>query len=283
MHAGEFPIQRLCQVLGVSTSGYYGWRQRRPSGREMANQQLVEQIQRLHQESDRTYGSPRIHRALAAQGYVCNHKRVERLMRLHGIVGEGKRRRRICTTDSQHGLPVAANLLDQDFTVEAPNRKWTTDITYSATDEGWLYLAVVLDLFSRKVVGWAMDASLATDLVLSALNMALQTRKPMPGLLHHSDRGSQYASHDYQARLTQARIQVSMSRTGNGYDNAVMESFFATLKSERVYRRHYATRAQARADLFLYIEGFYNQRRLHSALDYLSPCDFEKVHNTVGS
>lgn len=276
---------RLCGVLGVSVSGYYAWRKRTStptSQRKMANQDLLREIQLIHQESDGTYGSVRMHRHLVALGYRCNHKRVERLMRLHGLRGQGKRRKRIYTTQSKHSLPVAPNLLAQNFVADAPNEKWGTDMTYVFTQEGWLFLAIVLDLFSRKVVGWAMSERITTALTLQALDMALQQRKPPPGLLHHSDRGSQYASGDYQQRLTQHEIVVSMSRTGNAYDNAVVESFFATLKSERIYRRHYATRSEARADIFLYIEGFYNRRRLHSTLGYLSPDDFERQFSLRG-
>jgi len=197
-------------------------------------------------------------------------------MRKQGIRGKCKRRRKGLTTDSEHRLPVALNLLNQEFRAEAPNQKWLTDITYIWTAEGWLYLACVLDLFSRQIVGWAMDATMTTTLVADALEMALTQRKPLPGLLHHSDRGSQYASLTYQARLADYQMMVSMSRTGNCYDNAVMESFWATLKAERTHDQAYRTRAEARTDIFLFIAGFYNRRRRHSALGYLSPDQFER-------
>ena len=280
MYRERYPVVRMCQVLSVSSSGYYAWRQRRPSRRQVENEQLAEEIRQIHQDSYETYGSPRIHAELQERGISCNRKRVERLMRLHQIRAVCKRRRRY-TTDSAHSLPVAPNLLDQDFVAEAPNQKWVADISYIWTAEGWLYLAAILDLFSRKIVGWAMGERVNRHLVHKALQMALTTRRPEAapkGLpLHHSDRGSQYASHDYRALLADHQIQVSMSRTGNVYDNSVMESFFATLKTELVHRRRYQTRAEAATDLFAYIEGFYNRRRRHSSLGYLSPEQFESV------
>lgn len=275
---GEYPLQRLCQVLQVSVSGYHHWRRRTVSDRAQANRQLVDEIRTIHQASGGTYGSPRIHAELRAQGRLRNRKRIARLMRLHGIQGRCKRRRRLGTTRTDPRLPVAPNLLGQAFHETQPNAKWVTDITYIPTQSGWLYLAVVLDIFSRKVIGWAMDTTMTTQLVERALTAALRTRRPQPGLLHHSDRGSQYASHDYQALLRTHHIQVSMSRTGNCYDNALAESFFATLKVERVHHQRYASFAQARQDIFCYIEGFYNRRRRHSSLGYLSPDEFERRH-----
>lgn len=248
--------------------------------REQTNAQLVEQIRQVHQASHRTYGSPRIHAELQECGYPCNVKRVARLMRLHDIRGKCRRRKKVVTTDSKHDLPVAENLLDRQFTTTAPDQKWVADITYLPTEEGWLYLAGVLDLFSRKFVGWAMAETMTTELVAQALQMALCTRKPSADLLHHSDRGSQYASHDYRALLKQHQIEVSMSRTGNCYDNAVMESAWGTLKTELDVdddgRLSWPTRQQARSEVFLYLEGFYNRRRRHSALGYLSPVAFER-------
>ncbi len=259
-------------------SGCYAWRKRQPSRRQQEDERLSKLIQCVHAESRQRYGSPRIHAELQAQGIRCGRKRVARLMRQAGLRGKCKGRRRICTTESKHKLPVAENVLQQDFTAEQPNTKWVADITYIPTDEGWLYLAVVMDVFSRKVVGWAMDASMTTQLVERALDAALITRQPPPGLLHHSDRGSQYASHDYQARLQAVQAQVSMSRSGNCYDNALMESFWATLKTELVEEQPFASHAAARCDILLYIEGFYNLRRRHSALGYLSPVEFERRH-----
>jgi putative transposase len=264
----------MCQVLEVSSSGYYAWRQRPRSRRAQENDKLVKRIRQIHEDSYGTYGSPRVHAELRAEGFCCNKKRVERLMRLNGIQAQRKRRRKR-TTDSNHAYPIAANLLQQDFQAERPNQKWVADITYIPTWEGWLYLAVVLDLFSRKVVGWAMDQTMEASLTLKALGMALATRRPSAELIHHSDRGSQYACSTYQDLLKNKGIQVSMSATGNCYDNAAMESFIGTLKSERVHLQDYQFRAEARTDIFAYIEGFYNRRRRHSTLGYLCPDDFE--------
>jgi putative transposase len=269
-----YPVEVACEVLGISRSGYYAWKKRKQSQREQENQALIEHIRRIHRMSRKTYGSPRVHAALGHAGRSVNHKRVARLMRQDGLVGRRKHCK-VVTTHSQHRYPVAPNLLNQEFNAEKPNHKWVADITYIPTAEGWLYLAVVLDLFSRKVVGWEMSGELTADLVEQALRMALYQRQPGPGLLHHSDRGSQYASHQIQAILKANRILVSMSRKGNCYDNAVMESFFSTLKNEWVHHQKYETRTQARRDLFEYIEGFYNTVRLHSTLGFLSPNDFE--------
>ena len=248
-HRYEFAVTRMCVVLEVSTSGYYDWCDRPPSRQEMANRKLLEEIEDIHEQSNETYGSPRIYHELVAQGVMCSENRVARLMRKHDLRAKQSKRRKN-TTQSDHDRPIAPNLLDQVFDAEGPNEKWLSDITYVWTEEGWLYLAAVLDLFSRRIVGWAMADNLETDLVLKALNMALITRKPASGLLHHSDRGSQYASCDYQAMLAEHDIQVSMSRTGNCYDNAPLESFFGTLKCERIYFQQYATRAAARSDIF---------------------------------
>ena len=266
----------MCQVLGVSASGYYAWRRRRPSARQEANEALVERIKEIHVESDETYGSPRVHAELAAQGIRCNKKRVERLMREHDIQARQRKRRRPRTTDSNHRLPVAPNVLNREFTAEAPNQKWVTDITYIPTAEGWLYLAAVMDLYSRRIVGWSMACRLTSTLVKDALKLAVAQRQPDPGLVHHSDRGSQYASADYRVLLTAHGMVASMSRTGDCYDNAPIESFFGTLKTERVHHRHYRTRAEARQDIFNYIEVFYNRKRRHSALGYQSPAEFEQ-------
>jgi putative transposase len=254
----NYPITVFCRVMKVSTSGYYAFKQRGPSPRTVANEELLTEIERVHEESRGTYGSPRMHRELAVRGHRASRGRVERLMRGNGITARRKRRFRV-TTDSNHKLAIAKNKLDRKFSVEAPDRKWAGDITYIWTREGWLYLAVILDLFSRRVVGWAMDSRIDRTLVLNALDMALNTREPSSGLLHHSDRGSQYASADYRSRLDASAIQCSMSRKGNCWDNAVVESFFGTLKQEFVHRSDFATRAQARSEIFEYIEVFYNR------------------------
>jgi transposase InsO family protein len=273
-HQMDFPISRMCQVLRVSASGYYAWLRRTPSRRVEANAALTDQIREIHQASRRTYGSPRVHAALRRCGKVCGRKRVARLMRCEGLVGRSPRRKYPRTTQAEPGNPVAPNVLAQDFTAKQPNQKWVADITYVDTAEGWLYLAPVLDLFSRKVVGWSMDNHLYSSLVEDALHMAVTRRCPAPGLLHHSDRGTQYTSAAYQQRLAKLECQVSMSRTGNCYDNAVMESFFSTLKSECLTGQ-FQTRAQARTAIFEFIEVWYNRHRLHSSLGYLSPEEFE--------
>lgn len=276
-YSQQYAVTDVCRVVGVAPSGYYAWRKRPASQRARDNERLVELIRAAHQTSRRTYGSPRITAELRQAGETCNHKRVERLMRLHGIQAKSPRRF-VRTTDSEHSQPVADNLLNQQFEAEAPNRVWTADITYIDTAEGWLYLAVVMDLFSRRIVGWAMAEHLFTCLVEDALRMALERRQPTEGLLHHSDRGSQYASQDYRDLLKGAGIQISMSRAGNCYDNAVQESFFGTLKGECASER-YPSRAAARTSLFEYIEAWYNRHRRHSALGYLSPEQFENKHS----
>jgi putative transposase len=274
-HKDVWPVVRMCKVFDVSPSGYYGWRNRPPSQREQENEQLVKAIRKVHQDSGETYGSPRIHAELQAQGHACSLNRVARLMRRHNI--QAKRRRHYkTTTNSDHDDPVAPNLLEQDFTASEPNEKWVADITYIRTDEGWLYLAVIIDLFSRLVVGWAMDTRLYSNLVERALHMAVSRRKPGQGLIHHSDQGSQYASQSFQNMLKQHHIQASMSGTGNCYDNAPAESFFASLKAERVSHRLYRTRREAIIDIFQYIETFTNRQRRHSSLGYLSPRTFEQ-------
>jgi putative transposase len=270
-------VSLLCRVLDVSTSGYYAWRKRQPSQRAQANLALVAQIRQVHQASKQRYGSPRVQRELQALGYHCTQKRVARLMQMHGIRGKCKQRRQVRTTDSQHDLPVAPNRLAQQFMAAAPNQKWLADITYIPTAEGWLYLASVMDLFSRKIVGWAMDERMTTALVARALQMACRQRQPAPGLLHHSDQGSQYASHEYQQVLAAYGMVASMSRRGNCYDNAPIESFWGTLKTEAPdANQRWATRQQAKTAIFAYIEGFYNRRRRHSTLGYHSPDEFER-------
>jgi transposase InsO family protein len=262
-------------VLEVSPAGYYAWRSRPESRRSVANRGLVEDIKRVHRDTSGRYGSPRIHAELNAQGGGVSRGRIERLMRHHGIRAIMARPRRVRTTDSRHDFPIAPNLIDRNFTAPSPNRTWLADITYVETDQGWLYLATVLDLFSRKIVGWAMCDHLRADLPLAALRMAISAQRPDAGLIHHSDRGVQYASADYRKVMQAAGFRASMSRKANCYDNAPMESFFHTLKTELVHHRHYATRQQATRDIFAYIEGFYNRTRRHSAIGYISPIEME--------
>jgi putative transposase len=270
----HFPIDFMCQQLGVSRSGYYAWKERPESEWHKADRALAEVVTEVHQESRGTYGSPRVLAELRARGQRVSRKRVARLMSQQGLAAR-KKRRFVSTTDSRHNQPVAPNILERDFSPGQPNSTWATDITYVGTRQGWLYLAVVMDLFSRKVVGWSMSENIDRHLVLNALDMALKGRQPPRGLLHHSDRGSQYASADYQQALAARGIQCSMSRKGNCWDNAVVESFFSSLKLELVYTTDFATHEQARTALFEYIEVFYNRQRRHSSLGYVSPVDFE--------
>lgn len=275
-HAEQFRIRLMCSVLGVSHSGYYAWRKRQPSTRERENRSLRALIRLLHKKSRKTYGYRRVHAALVSQGTTCGKNRVARLMK-EDCLQARRRRQYKRTTQSRHHWPIAPNRLDQSFVAASPNQKWLTDITYIRTAEGWLYLSVVLDLYSRAVIGWAMEPYLTDSLTRKALKMALARRQPQPGWLHHSDRGSQYASSSYQNLLNSHSALTSMSRTGNVYDNAPMESFFATLKTELIHHRSYETRQQARNDIFEYIEVFYNNQRLHSALGYLTPMAFESL------
>jgi transposase InsO family protein len=262
--------------MEVSVSGYYAWLKRPESTTSQANKQLVEHIKVIHQQSRQTYGSPRVWVDLKRKGVPCSLNRVARLMQVNQIAARRKKKYMV-TTDSRHGLAVAENKLNQQFEATKPNEKWVTDMTYVWSKEGWLYLAVVLDLYSRKVVGWAMDDNMETGLVIKALKMALLDRKPPQGLLHHSDRGSQYASNDYQQLLKDYHISCSMSRKGNCYDNAVMESFFATLKQELLYRQPYQSHQHTKQTIFDYIHVWYNRKRTHSSLGYLCPLEFE--HN----
>jgi transposase InsO family protein len=277
----DYPILSLCAHLEVSPSGYYDWQRRRatPGPRAVENRTLAKQIEAIHLQSRQTYGSPRIVDALRKQGHRHGRNRIARLMRQAGICGRQQGRYRVQTTDSNHDQPIAPNRLAQAPKATAPNQIWVADITYIPTQEGWLYLAAILDLYSRKIVGWAMSERLDTLLVLKALGMALLHRQPPAHLLFHSDRGVQYASADYRRALSQAGLVASMSRKGNCYDNATMESFWSTLKLELIYRRLFATRAQARCQIFDYIETFYNRQRAHSALRYHSPVDFELQNN----
>lgn len=271
----------LCEALEVSPSGYYDWQERRlcPSPRALENQALVKTIKELHQESRETYGSPRIQMELRKQGRHHGRARIGRIMQQESLCGRQKGRYRVQTTDSNHDQPIAPNLLAQAPKATAPNQIWVADITYIQTQEGWLYLAAVLDLYSRRIVGWAMSQRMDTALVLNALAMALLHRDPPANLLFHSDRGVQYASGDYRRALAQGRLVPSMSRKGNCYDNATMESFWSTLKFELVYRRDFSNHSQARSEIFNYIEAFYNRQRSHSSLGFLSPVDFELQNN----
>lgn len=266
----------LCRVLGVARSGYYAWLDRPEPSRVRRDRDLLEKIRQVFQKSRRTYGSPRVHEEFQSLKVVCGRRRVERLMRENAITPP-RRKRFKATTFSNHRFDIAENLLARDFTSEGPNRRWATDITYIWTGEGWLYLAVVLDLFSRRVVGWSMDSDLDHSLVVRALRTALQSRSPQGGLLHHSDRGSQYACAEYQHLLKRHGIVSSMSRKGDCWDNAVVESFFRTLKVELIYRQEFSTRQQARASIFDFIEVFYNRQRRHSYLGYRTPEEFEKA------
>jgi putative transposase len=278
-HAACWPVSVMCEVLKVSRSGYYAWIDRPPSAREEQTMKLIKQIRAAHEQSRRTYGSPRLTVDLNEAGVSVCENTVARLMRQAGIKAKARRRYVPRTTDSAHAHPIAPNHLDRDFTADAPNRKWTCDISYVPTEQGWLYLAAVMDVFSRRIVGWSMRDHLKGELVSEALQMALRNRRPGAGLLHHSDRGVQYACADYRRLLEEHGIECSMSRRGNCYDNAVMESFFSTFKSELVHPEQYATHAQARASIFEWIEVFYNRRRRHSSLGYLSPEAFEAKLN----
>lgn len=276
-HREQFHLTTLCHVLRVSPSGFYAWLQDPLGRRGREAERWARQIRELFLASRRTYGSRRIHRLLRQRwGAGISRRRVRRLMRQLGLYPQRRRRFRV-TTDSHHGFAIHPNLLDRQFSVDAVNRVWVADLTYIWTDEGWLYLATLVDLFSRKVVGWSMSETLESTITQDALRMALADRHPAPGLIHHSDRGVQYACGAYQELLQQAGAQPSMSRKGNCWDNAVAESFFATLKKEWIYRKKFATRAEARREIFDYIEVFYNRQRLHTVLDYRSPVEFEAV------
>jgi putative transposase len=271
----DYPVRIMCGVLGVSPAGYYAWRSRPESERSSANRDLVDEIKRVHRNTSGRYGSPRIRAELKAQGHGVSRGRIERLMRHHGIRAITAPTRRVRTTDSRHDFPIAPNLIGRNFTATAPNRMWLADITYVETAQGWLYLSTVLDLYSRRIVGWAMEDHLRADLPLAALKMAISAQRPGAGLIHHSDRGVQYASESYRKAIRSAGFLASMSRKGDCYDNAPMESFFHTLKTELVHHRKYATRAEATRDIFAYIEGFYNRTRRHSAIGFISPIEME--------
>jgi putative transposase len=269
-----WPVNVMCEVLGVSRSGYYAWQGRPASSRELVDGELVGEIKAAHEAGRGYYGSPRVHRALRRNGRRVGKKRIARLMQREGIVAKRRKKFRV-TTDSKHADPIAPNVLDRDFDVALPNTAWVTDVTYVPTLQGWLYLAAILDLCSRRVVGWATSAHNDRQLALDALDCATTARNPSPGLLHHSDRGSTYASGDYRDALTNLAMIPSMSRKGDCWDNAVAESFFATIKGEMLDDESFETRAQATAAIADYIDGFYNVHRLHSSIDYVSPIEFE--------
>ncbi len=273
----EFAVEKMCRAMKVSRSGYYAWKSRGKSSRERENEGLDSAIRQAHKKSRESYGSPRITEELKGKGVKCSENRVARRMRLNGVVAKTKRRFKV-TTQSKHNHPVAENLLRQDFKAEQPNQVWVSDITYVWTREGWLYLAVILDLYSRQIVGWSMCHSLSQELVLNAFRQAIWRRRPGCGVIFHSDQGVQYACQVFRDLLKEYKFIQSMSGKGNCYDNAVAESFFHTIKTELVYFEVYQTRSEARSSIFDYIEIFYNRERRHSTLDYLSPVDFEQLH-----
>jgi putative transposase len=271
----DYPVKELCAVLEVTRSGYYAWLNGQETARQIANHLLVQQIHRVYQEKKGRYGSPRVTQQLRREGQRCNHKRVERLMRQQGLKGCSSRKRRMRTTDSNHDQPIAPNLLLGREAPRRPNEVWVTDITYVPTAEGWLFLAAVMDLYSRQILGWSVWDSLEAGGALQALKRALANRDHPSGVIHHSDRGIQYACHAYREQLKAARLVASMSRRGNCYDNAAMESFWSTLKREAMVQSASWSKDQVRRELFEYIEAFYNRSRLHSSLGYQSPVDFE--------
>lgn len=272
----EFPVNFMCRVFEVSKSGYYAWCRRDNSEKEAKELKLLRAIEDVHRSSRKNYGSPRIFRQLQAMGHGVGKTKVERTMKKHGIRAKTKRKFRH-TTDSKHNLPVAPNLLNRNFSPEKPNQVWASDLTYVWTREGWLFLAVIVDLFSRQVVGWSLDKTMTKELVCSALRQAYFRRQPGTGLLFHSDRGSQYCSKEFRRQLTQYRMLQSQSRKANCWDNACVESFFHTLKTEMIYHEDFQTRDEARRAIFEWVEAFYNRQRSHSTLGYRSPVDFERV------
>jgi len=263
--------------MRVSRSGYYAWEKRPESLRSRGNRRLLTEIKAIHLKSKEIYGSPRIHQKLKSLGHLCGKNRVAKLMSEHGIRSKTRKKFKV-TTDSKHRFPIAPNWLARDFRTKNINEVWLTDITYIETEEGWLYLAAVMDLNSRRIVGWALEDRMTKAFACRALTMAYARRKPAKGLVHHSDRGSQYASHDYQKLITTYGMKCSMSRKGDCWDNAPMESFFHTLKTELVHHQKYVTRAEAKSDIIAYIEMLYNSSRIHSALRYKSPLEFERIH-----
>ena len=277
----DFEITEMCETFEVSRSGYYGWllRQSHPGPRAIENQALKKAIVAVYRDHEQRYGSPRIQQELAAQGMRHGRNRIARLMRLEGLCGRPLKQFKVCTTDSNHDLPIAPNRLAKIAAPQKPNQVWVGDITYIPTDSGWLYLAGVMDLYSRRIVGWAMSGRIDTALVLQAWNMALQQRSPAPGLIFHSDRGVQYASKEFRAALATQATLPSMSKKACCYDNAAMESFWSTLKLELVYSRAFQTHTEARHAIFKYIEAYYNRKRRHSSINYKSPVDLELQNN----
>ena len=275
-HRSIFRLEKMCQVLSVSKSGYYSWLKRRKSKTQLANIRLLKRIRKIFNNNHQRYGYRRVWFELHLRGIQCSKNRVARLMKAESLKAKRIKRFKI-TTKSKHNLPVAPNLLNKDFVVTAPDRVWVSDITYIWTWEGWMYLAVIIDLYARKVVGWSMNTRINKELVLSALNQAIDRRRPTAGLIFHSDRGSQYASNEVRRMLEKHCMRQSMSRKGDCYDNAVAESFFATLKTELIYPNFFATRLEARSKIFEYIEIYYNRRRIHSYLNYMTPDQFEKT------
>jgi len=275
-----FAVQKMCQILEISKGGYYKWKKQPESKRKKEDKKMIEKIKIIHKENDETYGSPRITKALNQKGEIkINKKKVERLMKENNIYAKTKKRFK-ATTNSKHNYPVAPNLLEQNFIAIAPNSIWVSDITYIRTKEGWLYLAAILDVYSRKIVGWAMDKRQTKKLVCKALLQAIGRQNISDGIILHSDRGSQYASYKYQNLCKKYGFIQSMSGSGNCFDNAMMESFFHTLKTEKIYWEKYSTREQAKKSIFEYIEIRYNRKRLHSSIGYKTPIEFEKLYKT---
>jgi putative transposase len=275
-----FPVAALCRNLRVTRQGYYAFAKRPPSARQVSEATLQADVGEIHAESRQRYGSPRVVMELKRRGLRVSKRRVERAMRTQGLCARPRRRFRI-TTAANPRHPVEPNVLARDFTASRPNERWVTDITYIWTAEGWCYLAAILDLYSRAVVGWALDMTLSTSLPLAALEMALRRRRPGPGLMHHSDRGCQYTSAEYRAALAELGVIVSMSRKGNCWDNAVAESFFSTIKTELIHERPWSGRQELRSAVFEYIEVFYNRQRLHSSIDYKTPAEVEREHDAA--
>jgi putative transposase len=273
-HSGEFPVKKMAQCLNVSKSRYYKWLTEKPCDRKKQETELLDLIQKIFYIRKRRYGSPRIHKDLKESGYRCGHNRVSRIMRENGLIARQKRKFKV-TTDSNHDFPVSPNLLKRQFEVKKQDIVWVSDITYIHTFEGWLYLCVVIDLFSRKIVGWSMGSRITAELTKSALLMAIMQRKPAEKLIFHSDRGSQYASHEFRKVIKHYKIVQSMSRKGDCWDNACAESFFSTLKMEEVFHQTYRTRDEARSSIFEYVAVFYNRQRRHSFLEYMCPDEYE--------
>lgn len=281
-HRGEFYLDVMCRMLGVTRAGYFSWRGRPISKRKTVDEQLGEEIEAIHGQSKGRYGVPRIHAELKARGFLCSRRRVARLMRELGLRGKSRRKYKV-TTKAAPGRQPVPDLVGRRFQVQKPNTVWAGDISYLPTKEGWLYLAVMMDLHSRRVVGWAMGERFTTDLTLAALQMGVDRRQPPPGLIHHSDRGSQYSSHLYQQTLAEQNIRGSMGRKGDCFDNAVVESFFSTLKRELLLGQVFESRQEARTQVFEFIEVFYNRQRRHSTLGYRSPLEFEQINQGVAA